>query len=77
MQQEVTTKRGLLAPLSPNELTALRRVASGISKPQHLRESSVARLKLLALVEEGEGRIQLTPLGQQRCTELREHDVRP
>ncbi|MCX7361324.1 MAG: hypothetical protein NTV97_05565 [Alphaproteobacteria bacterium] len=73
MQQEVTMQRGLLAPLSPNELTALRRVATGISKPKHLRETSVARLKLLALVEESEGRIRLTALGQQRCTELRDN----
>lgn len=68
--QEVTIKRGLLAPLSPNELSALRRVANGVSKPKHLRDTSVARLKLLALVEEREGRITLTPLGQQRCSEL-------
>ncbi|HTR85134.1 MAG TPA: hypothetical protein VMI56_11705, partial [Reyranella sp.] len=60
-------ERGLLAPLSPNEQTALRRVANGISKPKHLRTTSVVRLKLLALVEEREGRIRLTPLGQQRC----------
>jgi len=60
-------ERGLLAPLSPNEQTALRRVASGISKPKHLRSASVARLKLLALVEEREGRIRLTPLGVARC----------
>jgi hypothetical protein len=60
-------ERGLLAPLSPNELTALRRVASGISKPKHLRAASVARLKVLALVEEREGRIRLTPLGAARC----------
>jgi len=60
-------ERGLLAPLSPNEQTALRRVASGISKPKHLRAASVARLKLLALVEEREGRIRLTLLGDQRC----------
>jgi hypothetical protein len=60
-------ERGLLAPLSPNEQTALRRVASGISKPKHLRPASVARLKLLALVEEREGRIRLTPLGATRC----------
>ena len=59
--------RGLLAPLSPNELTALRRVASGISKPKHLRAASVARLKVLALVEEHDGRIRLTPLGEARC----------
>jgi hypothetical protein len=60
-------ERGLLAPLSPNEQTALRRVANGISKPKHLRTASIARLKLLALVEERGGRIQLTPLGTQRC----------
>lgn len=60
-------ERGLLAPLSPNEQTALRRVANGVSKPKHLSETSVARLKLLALVEEREGRICLTPLGATRC----------
>ena len=59
-------ERGLLAPLSPNEQTALRRVAHGISKPKHLRAASVARLKRLALVEESGGRIRLTPLGQAR-----------
>jgi hypothetical protein len=60
-------ERGLLAPLSPNEQTALRRVASGISKLKHLRATSVARLKLLALVEEREGHVRLTPLGTRRC----------
>ena len=60
-------ERGLLAPLSPNEQTALRRVASGISKPKHLSAVSVARLKMLALVEEREGRIRLTELGATRC----------
>ena len=60
-------QRGLLAPLSPNEQTALRRVARGISKPKHSRATSVERLKQQALVEEREGRIRLTELGQQRC----------
>ena len=60
-------ERGLMAPLSPNEESALRRVASGISKPKHLRAVSVARLKRLALVEELDGRIRLTALGIQRC----------
>jgi hypothetical protein len=60
-------ERGLLAPLSPNEQTALRRIAHGISKPKHLRPTSVTRLKQLALVEECEGRIRLTALGHQRC----------
>jgi hypothetical protein len=60
-------ERGLLAPLSPNEQTALRRVANGISKPKHLSAVSVARLKRLDLVEERDGRIRLTPLGALRC----------
>jgi hypothetical protein len=60
-------KRGLLAPLSPYEQTALRRVANGISKPDELRVTAVARLKRLALVEERDGRIRLTPLGTERC----------
>jgi hypothetical protein len=59
-------ERGLLAPLSPIEQTALRQVANGISKPKHLRATSITRLKLLALVEEHEGRIRLTTLGTQR-----------
>jgi hypothetical protein len=67
-EQEVPMERGLLAPLSPNEQTALRRVANGITKPKHLRSSSVERLKRLALVEESDGRIRLTTLGQQRCS---------
>jgi Mn-dependent DtxR family transcriptional regulator len=63
-------KRGLMAPLSPNEEQALRRVAHGISKPKHLRAQSIERLKRLALVEEREdGRIRLTELGIQRCTD--------
>ena len=60
-------ERGLLAPLSPNEQTALKRVANGITTLTELRPSSVERLKQLALVEESDGRIQLTALGQRRC----------
>jgi hypothetical protein len=65
-EQEDDMERGLLAPLSPNEESALRRVAHGISKPKHLRDTSIERLKLLALVEEQNGRIRLTELGAQR-----------
>jgi hypothetical protein len=65
-EKEVDMERGLLASLSPIEESALRRVAHGISKPKHLRGASVERLKRLALVEEQEGRIRLTPLGAQR-----------
>ncbi|MBS0546920.1 MAG: hypothetical protein JSR24_04170 [Proteobacteria bacterium] len=59
-------ERGLLVPLSPNEEQALRRVANGVSKPKHLQGAPVERLKLLALIEETEGRIHLTALGAQR-----------
>jgi hypothetical protein len=59
-------ERGLLAPLSPNEEKALRRVAHGISKPKHLRDASIVRLKRLSLVEERDGHIRLTDLGVQR-----------
>ena len=59
-------ERGLLAPLSPNEEKALRRVAHGISKPKHLRDGEIARLKRLSLVEEQDGRIRLTDLGALR-----------
>jgi hypothetical protein len=59
-------ERGLLAPLSPNEEKALRRVAHGISKPKHLRDVAIVRLKRLSLVEEQDGRIRLTDLGVQR-----------
>jgi hypothetical protein len=64
---EVPMKRGLLAALSPYEQTALRRVADGISRPDQLRPPAVARLKQLALVEEQDGRVRLTPLGTERC----------
>jgi hypothetical protein len=64
-------ERGLLAPLSPNEEQALRRVAHGISKPKHLHDASIARLKRLALVEEQDGRIRLTELGVQRFADVR------
>ena len=63
-------ERGLLAPLSPNEQTALRRVANGISKIKHLRATSLQRLQHLALVEEREGRIRLTELGERRYREM-------
>jgi hypothetical protein len=76
-EQEVLVERGLLAPLSPNEQTALRRVANGISKPKHLRSTSLQRLKTLALVEERDGRIRLTALGEQRCLAERPADAMP
>lgn len=69
-------ERGLRAPLSPNEEQALRRIAHGISRPKHLRDASITRLKRLALVEEQDGRIRLTELGVQRFADVRVGDVR-
>jgi hypothetical protein len=74
-EQEDDMERGLLAPLSANEESALRRVAHGISKPKHLRDASVERLKLLALVEEQNGRIRLTELGVQRVAGVKRPDA--
>jgi hypothetical protein len=74
-EQEDDMERGLLAPLSPNEEKALRRVAHGISKPKHLRDTSVDRLKLLALVEETDGRIHLTKLGIQRFADAKSRNA--
>lgn len=57
---------GLLAALSPNEDATLRRIASGDTHPKSLRESDVARLKRLGLVEECRTGLSLSLLGQQR-----------
>jgi len=59
-------ERGMLVPLSFNEESTLRRVAHGISKPKDLRADMLARLKVLQLVEERDGRVQLTSLGERR-----------
>lgn len=57
---------GLLAALSPNEDATLHRIASGGAHPKTLRESDVARLKRLGLVEECRTGLSLSLLGQQR-----------
>jgi hypothetical protein len=67
--------RGLLAPLSPNEETALRRVAFGTEgelEPLHLR-----RLVQLELVEWSGGTWRLTALGQRRHDALAAEGVGP
>lgn len=63
-------ERGLIAPLSANEESTLLRIVHGISKPENLRAGTLARLKLLLLVEERDGRVHLTPLGARRCTPM-------
>ena len=67
---ERSIKRGLLAPLSPHEEVALRRIALGISNAKHLPAHNVAYLVRLRLVDENDGRLSLTALGRQRYDKL-------
>ena len=65
-----TVERGLLAPLSPHEEIALRRVAHGIVDPKTLQASHILRLKSLALIKDSKGTLRVTPLGQRRLDAL-------
>jgi hypothetical protein len=58
--------RGLLAPLSPNEELALRRIASGQGRLASLASRDVEHLRKLDLIEEVGDRLQLTAIGWDR-----------
>ena len=58
--------RGLIAPLSPNEEVTLRRVAYGVVKAKRLHPSHLTRLKSLALIQDRDGALSVTPIGEQR-----------
>lgn len=60
--------RGLVAPLSPSEEVTLRRVAYGVSKAKRLQAAHLTRLKSLALIEDLNGVLNITPMGRQRLT---------
>ncbi|MBI3196444.1 MAG: hypothetical protein HYZ40_02820 [Rhodospirillales bacterium] len=60
--------RGLVAPLSPNEEITLRRVAYGVVKAKRLQLAHLTRLKSLALIEDRNGVLNVTPMGRQRLT---------
>ena len=62
--------RGMLAPLSPNEESTLRRVALGIAVRDELPAIHVKRLERLSLVEDVEGFVRLTNLGARRYATL-------
>ena len=55
-----------LAPLSANEEVTLRRIALGITKAAKLSGSDIKRLSALALIEESDGSLRLTPAGRER-----------
>ena len=63
-------ERGILAPLSPNEELALRRIAGGRSRLAVRAGRDVVRLKTLKLIEEIDGRLRLTSLGESRYSRL-------
>ena len=63
-------ERGILAPLSPNEELALRRIAGGRSRLAVRAGHDVVRLKTLKLIEEIDGRLRLTSLGESRYSRL-------
>jgi hypothetical protein len=58
--------RGLLVELSPNEETALQRIAQGMMLTADMELHHLARLKQLALIEETGTDFRLTDLGRHR-----------
>jgi hypothetical protein len=56
-------ERGLLAPLSPNEEMALRRISH---RSTQIADVHMQRLMALALIREGPIGLELTELGEQR-----------
>jgi hypothetical protein len=60
--------RGMLAPLSPHEETALRKIAAGSADP--IDPVHVRRLRDLGLVDEVGTSCHLTPLGARRHAQL-------
>ena len=63
-------ERGLRAPLSPNEQTALLRIANGMIRPRDLKASDVSHLAALGLVRERDNTLELTHLGRKRVEAL-------
>ena len=59
-------ERGLLIELSPNEETALHRVAQGLMLTEDMQQRHLTRPKQLALIEETGTDFKLTVLGLQR-----------
>ena len=59
-------ERGLLVELSPNEETALQRIAQGIMLTTDMEPRHLSRLRQLALIEETGTDSRLTDLGRRR-----------
>jgi predicted transcriptional regulator len=63
---DVTVERGLLVELSPNEETALQRIAQRVMLTMDMEAHHLVRLKRLALIEETGTDFKLTALGRRR-----------
>jgi hypothetical protein len=59
-------ERGLLVELSPNEETALQRIAQGVMLTTDMEAHHLVRLKQLVLIEETGADFRLTDLGRRR-----------
>ena len=64
-------ERGLLAPLSPNEEVALRRISLGSID---IADAHLQRLVMLALIQRGPSGPHLTELGKQRLPRSQTED---
>jgi len=62
--------RGLLAPLSPNEELALRRIAHGIAGLREINRREIKRLVALNLIVSDDVSVSITKLGLERVTHL-------
>ena len=59
-------EKGLLVELSPNEETALQRIAQGMMLTMDMEPHHLTRLKQLALIKETGTDFRLTDLGRRR-----------
>jgi hypothetical protein len=66
-------ERGLLVELSPNEETALQRIAQGVMLTVDMEPHHLVRLQQLALIEATGTDFRLTDLGRQRLAICGEH----
>ena len=70
-------ERGLLAPLSLDEVITLRRIAHGKVGAADLKKQDVDHLTMLKLVCVCAGALALTALGERRIALLPKHFLKP
>jgi len=62
--------KGLVAPLSPNEELALRRIAHGIAGLREINRREIKHLAALNLIASDGFTVSITKLGEERLTHL-------